>query len=414
MKYQNRILEKKIIEAFSYFPAIALLGARQVGKSTLIKNLFKDSIRTVVFDPVQDIGNARNDPDFFLQNNPPPLFLDEIQYAPEVLPALKRRIDEEGRNGLYILSGSQNLSVLRNISESLAGRVFIQHLMPMSIREIDETLEDVSFLHEWVISSTWKKPQEIRFNTYPASTTLLQKIWRGGHPALLSFPDHMIPNYWQSYMQTYIERDVRTVANIGSLQTFGSFFGILSALSSQEINFSELGRELGIDRKTAQQWTEIAQATYQWITIPAFSRNFIKKASAKQKGYCTDTGFTCYLQRISTPDALANHPFIGRLMETFIVTEILKQCEGWALKPNVYHYRLHSGGEVDLILEMDGVLFPIEIKLKSHPTPADCKGFSSLRSSFPSEQFANNLIISNSEKPAMLTPDTLAVSWRNL
>ena len=406
IKYKKRYLEESILELFEYYPVIAVLGARQVGKSTLIDNLFDNELHQIVFDPVIDIGNAREDPEFFLQNIRCPAFLDEVQYAPELLGTIKRRVDKEKKNGMYILSGSQNLSVLKSISESLAGRVSILNLWPMTRRELEEE-EKPSFLRQWVLENN----DEIENLPKPPVLPVLPLIWRGGYPGIIEFPDRLIPGYWQSYLQTYIERDIRTVANIGSLQTFGNFMGLLAALSGQEINHMQLGRELGIDRKTALAWTEIAQATYQWISIPAFSRNAVKKIAGKSKGYFTDTGFICYLQRIGSPEALQNHPLKGSLFETYIIMEIVKSFQDWPISPNLYHFRTYSGAEVDLILELNGVLYPIEIKMKSNPSKRDVKGFESFKACFPTENIRKGLLICSSETIQPLSEEVIAVPW---
>lgn len=411
MKYKKRYLEKKTIEAFKYYPVVAVLGARQTGKSTLIKNLFGSKIKTITFDPVQDIGNARKDPDFFLQNNPSPLFLDEIQYAPELLSAIKRKVDETGAKGQYIISGSQNLSVLKSISESLAGRVSIQNLLPLGKIEIDESSVKDSFITKWINESEDEAIRYSQAKQINENKTLIERILRGGYPGTLDFPDHMLSGYWESYLHTYIERDIRTVANIGSLQTFSSFFGILAGHTAQEINPAEIGRELGIDRKTAIQWQEIAQSTYQWINIPAFSRNHIKKLVSRSKGYFTDTSFACYMQRIHSTDALMNHPMLGRLIETYAVLEIVKLFQNWVIKPNLYHYRVHSGAEVDLVLDINGILYPIEIKATTNPSANDCKGFKSFRENFRSEKIAKNLMICSIPKAAPITEETFAIPW---
>ncbi len=406
MKYKNRLIEEKIIELFQYFPVVAVLGARQVGKSTLIENLYKDKIKTIVFDPVVDIGNARNDPDFFLQNTATPAFLDEIQYAPELLNSIKRRVDREKKNGLYLLTGSQNLSVLKNISESLAGRIAIINLLAMTRFEILESDKN-TFIKNWLEMGTSDPDRIDCLKPIP----VFPYIWRGGYPKIMELPDHLVPGYWESYLQTYIERDVRRVANIGSIQTFGNFIGLLAAHSSGEINHNQFGRELGVDRKTAIAWTEIAQATFQWFTIPPFSRNSVKKIAGKPKGYFSDTGFMCYLQRISMPEVIGNHPLKGKLFETYIVLEILKTIQNMPIKPNLYHFRSYSGAEVDLILEINGILFPIEIKTKSNPARKDVKGFTSLKSCFPNEKFYTGLVICSTETPQMISEDVLAVPW---
>jgi len=174
-------------------------------------------------------------------------------------------------------------------------------------------------------------------------------------------------------LQTYIERDIRTVSNIGSLQTFGNFIGLLAALTGQEVNRSELGRELGIDRKTALAWLEIAESTYQWLCIKAFSRNAINKIAGKLKGYFTDPGFICYLQRISSPDAILNHPSRGRLFKSYLAMEIVKSFQSWRIVTALYHFRTYSGAEIDIILELNGVLYPIEINNQKQPGQKRCQ-----------------------------------------
>jgi hypothetical protein len=403
--YKQRLLEEKIIELFRYYPALAVLGARQVGKSTLVENLFGNKVESIVFDPVVDVENARKDPEFFLQNHPPPVFLDEIQYAPELLGPIKRRVDRSKQKGLYILSGSQHLAVMRDIAESMAGRVAVVHLYPMTRREM-AGLESSTFLKKWVHG-------EMALDSVSASSTelLFPRIWRGGYPGIMDLPAHLISGYWQSYLQTYIERDVRTIANIGSLQTFGQFIRLLAALSAQEINHAHIGRELGVDRKTAQTWLETVQSTFLWFSLPAFSRNPVKRIAGRAKGYFADTGFICQLQKIGTPEAIGGHPLQGALFETWVVMEVIKTLQAWPMPPNMYHFRSYGGAEVDLLLEMDGILYPIEIKAKSNPTRNDGRGIAAFRECFPKEKIGQGLIICAVERPIRLAEQLVAVPW---
>lgn len=403
--YKKRLLEKKIIELFRYYPVVAVLGARQVGKSTLVENLFGNKDESVVFDPVVDIENARQDPDFFLQNHPPPVFFDEIQYAPELLGPIKRQVDRLKQKGMYILSGSQHLAVMRGIAESLAGRVALVPLYPMARREM-AGLESSAFLKNWVQGEMIIDPVSL------TSTELLYPlIWRGGYPGIMDLPAHLISSYWQSYLQTYIERDVRTIANIGSLQTFGRFISLLAALSAQEINHSHLGRELGVDRKTAQSWLETVQSTFLWFSLQAFSRNPVKRIAGRPKGYFADTGFICQLQKIGTPEAIGGHPLKGALFETWVAMEIIKTVQAWPMPPNMYHFRSFGGAEIDLLLEMNGTLYPIEIKAKSNPTRNDGRGIGAFRECFPKEKIGPGLIICAVERPLRLAEQLVAVPW---
>jgi hypothetical protein len=410
MEYKTRLIEANVRNAFAHFPAVSVVGARQVGKTSLINHLFSDQIRIVTFDPSVDVGNARQDPDLFIQNNPPPLFLDEVQYAPEVLGPIKRRIDREGRNGMYLLSGSQNLFVLKSIAESLAGRVSVQHLWPMAHEEVSPVSGQTSFLEQWTASrGIFADPG---FPSVPASPpSLTDCAWRGGMPRLLTMPDNLVSNFMTSYLQTYIERDIRTVADIGSLQTFRRFVGILAALSAAEINPAEIGRELGVARNTAAKWVEIAESTFQWTTVPAYSRNAIKRLSGKRKGYFTDTGLLCALLQIPSPQALQSHPMLGHIVETYLAMEVIKRTSAWSLPPAFFHFRSAGGAEVDLIAEVNGTLFPFEIKATSQPGKGDARGFRSLRECFPGSTVATGLVICAIDRPARISDDAVAVPW---
>lgn len=404
--YHRRLLENRVVEAFNHFPVVVLLGARQVGKSTLVRQLLGDRLRTVVFEPVQDVGQARSDPDLFLRNHPEALFLDEVQYAPELLASVKRRVDQEGGPGQFVLSGSQNLSLVKGVSESLAGRAAILRLLPMSRAELTEQL-DGDFLAEWVRGRT------------PASSAApgtrappwYSAIWRGGYPKLLSLPDSLVGTFFESYVMTVVERDIRTLAGIGDLQLFGRFFGLLGGLTGCEINASQLGRDLGLDRKTVQHWLSIAEATYQWMEIPAFTRNAVKRVSGRHKGYLTDSGLACWHQRVPGPDVIAGHPLQGQLIETWVVNEIVKRCRCWQVGPTFYHYRSHGGAEVDLVLEWGGTLYPIEVKAKSHPRAEDGRGIRAFRRAFPGENMAPGLIVSAADEPIWLDEDLYTVPW---
>ena len=403
--YQPRLIEPRLAELWAHFPVVAVLGARQVGKSTLVRHALAGHIKTVVFDPVQDVGGARQDPDLFLQNNPPPLFLDEIQYAPELTAALKRRVDDAPGAGQYVISGSQNLMVLRRISESLAGRVAILNLPPMGYSELQCQTGRDDLLARWV------RGEDVTSVASRSPPPWQSAVWRGGYPGLLALPDNLVQTYFDSYVRTYIERDIRTVSAIGDLQLFGRFFSLLAAHTACEVNPAELGRELGVDRKTARHWLSIAEATYQWLEVPAFSRNPGKRASGKNKGFMTDTGLVCFHQRIPEPGMIPNHPLYGRLIETWVAMEIHKRIQSWPTRPGLWHYRAHGGAEVDLLLEWGGRLFPIEIKAKAHPTRSDGRGAAAFRAAYPALDIGPTLIISAIAAPARLAPDIVAVPW---
>ncbi len=403
-------MEARAAELFAHFPVIAVLGARQVGKTTLVEHLGIPGLKTVTFDPVQDVLGARADPDLFLQNQPQPLFLDEVQYAPELLASVKRRVDRRPGPAQYVLSGSQNLAVLRTVSESLAGRVAILNLKAMCLAELEDRCGEPGLAERLILGDDF---DPMGFDPGPPRSSFAT-IWRGGFPGIIELPDHLLSDYFGSYLQTYVERDVRTSARISSLQAFGRFTGLLAALTACEINHNQLGRELAVDRKTAKSWTDIAAATYQWIEIPAYSRNAIKRIAGKPKGYISDTGLACYLQRISSPDGVAAHPLAGALFETWVLLDLLGRMESWPVRPNLYHFRAYSGAEVDLLLELDGVLHPIEIKLTTNPTSRDCRGFDGLAACFPNVRIGPGLVVAACEEVRQLRPDAYAIPWWSL
>jgi len=413
MRYISRTVETYLRDAFSHYPVVVVTGARQTGKTTLIRHVFPET-RVVTFDPVVDIGNARADPDFFLDNLEFPVFLDEIQYAPELLPAIKRKVDAIGSDSLFILSGSRNFAVMKGVSESLAGRAAIIELPPLSRRETLGLDSGDAFFARYVLNREDALSAVVPPPAGISGDGVYRWIWRGGYPKTTELPDGMIYGYWDSYFKTHVERDIRGLADIGSLQTFGRFFSLLGALTSQEINAAQLGRELGIDRKTANRWLEVAESAYQWRTIPAYTRNAVKRACGKRKGLFADAGFACYLQRIASTEALPNHPLAGALFESYVANEILKSFQAAPCRPNVFHYRASSGAEIDLVLEIDGTLFPIEIKMKSRPNKYDARGFAAFKKAFPNERTRGGVIVCGVDAPTRITEDVVAIPWRSI
>ncbi|MCE3237956.1 MAG: GTP-binding protein [Gammaproteobacteria bacterium] len=409
MSYKKRLLEAKLQQLGSYFPAVVLTGARQVGKTTLLKHLLPE-VRHITFDPVIDIGNARQDPELFLDQLQLPVILDEIQYAPELLPVIKRRIDERKKPGEYWLTGSQNLSVMKNISESLAGRAAISPLYPMTLAERYDNASS------WLVRFI-ENPR--KFLTQPVSRiinnpkeSLSTVLWKGGYPGLLELENvSLLQDGLGSYLQTYIERDVRLLSEVSHLQEFSRFVQLIANLTAQEIHFTQLGREINISPQTARRWLNLLISTYQWIELPAYSGNTLKRISGKNKGYFVDTGMVCYLMHISTPNALLGHPKLGALFETYVVNDILRQLPLLPGKPAVYHWRSHGGAELDLLLEMDNIYYPIEIKCKSRPLKADSRGIQAFRQTYPHLNLAPGLLICPTNDRLGLGEDCFAVPY---
>jgi predicted AAA+ superfamily ATPase len=404
--YIERHVSHKLQNLAKHFSILVLSGARQVGKSTLLNHLFGKKCRTVVFDPTVDVENVRRDPDLFLQNNPPPLILDEIQFAPELVSAIKRWVDNNPRPGQYFLSGSQQWAVIKSLAESLAGRAIFLELAPFSMGEIAGVSPKDSWLARWTNSGgdkTFLAPQKRR--------PVFERLWRGFYPKAQGLPGATLPMLFDSYIKTYIERDARSLADFADLPTFHRFYFLMGALTGQEINYSHLGRDIGITPQTAQRWLGLLQSTYQWFELPAFSMNIPKRVSGRAKGYFVDTGLAAFTQAISSPKAMASHPQVGALFETAVVNEVRKQAQLFPFVPKLFHWRSHAGAEVDLILERDGVFFPMEVKLKTHPTGADTSGLTAFRKTHPSLRIGKGAVLAPVETSYALSKNDIAIPW---
>ncbi|MEI8365843.1 MAG: ATP-binding protein [Parachlamydiaceae bacterium] len=407
MKYLARHIEKQILESAKHFKAILLLGARQVGKSTLLAHLLPN-VKTFVFGPVQDIYKVRQDPDFFLESFPSPLILDEVQYVPELLASLKQKMDRHEAKGQYFLTGSQNFSMLRNVAESMAGRVGIFHLDNFTPQEILGLGKKEGWIPHYLEDpeSFYKK----RSTFSSAIPPLIEFLFRGTFPGTLDLPTSQIPRYFLSYLQTYVDRDVRTMENIQSLAEFDRFLGIAASLTAQELNASQIGREIGISPQTARRWLDLLTYTYQWSELFPYFGNTIKRISGKKKGYFKDTGFACYLQAIDSPEGLAKSPKLGAIFETWAINYIHQQFATLPVAPHTYHWRTGGGAEVDLIIEKAGNLYPIEMKCKTHLSKGDLTGLKAFRETYQ-KQVMQGLVIYAGSEVYKLDEHTLAIPW---
>ncbi len=408
MRFRRRILSQRLRLLVERFPVVIVSGARQVGKTTLLRHEFKDWTM-VTFDPAVDVGNARLDPDLFLDNHPVPLVLDEIQYAPELVAAIKRRVDRDRKPGQYILTGSQQWSVLKTARESLAGRAVFLDLESFSLSEI----ADAATASHWVLRYLESPDRFVRarHERLPLKRTLYEQLWRGFLPETLELETELVPELHRGYLRTYIERDARLLADIADWQQFGQFARLASALTAQEVNHTQFGREVGVTPQTAGRWLAVLRGTFQWHETSSFHGNTVKRVSGRPKGYFSDTGLACHLNRVSSPTSLAGHPMCGALFETAVVAEVRKLIGSLPSPPAMFHWRSHGGAEVDLVLERDDTLYPIEIKLTTRPTASAARGIGAFRDTYPTRQIAPGLIICPAEGSAMLNEHDCALPW---
>ena len=410
--YLERAASHRFESLFDTFPVVVVCGARQVGKSTLVQHLLTGKAEFVVFDPVVDVENARQDPQLFFSSHRTPLVLDEIQYAPEVLPTLKRLIDRDRHPGQYVLTGSQQWGVLKSVADSLAGRAVFLDLDGLSLSEVHRLPERRSWMRAWLES-----PQQVieaGIERIGSQCSLYDHLWRGWLPESLSLTPEVIPDFHMAYHRTYIERDARLLAEVSDWQQFGRFMRLVSALTAQEVNYSQLGREIGITPQTSGRWLNVLKATFQWFEVPAFSGNTIKRVSSKPKGHIGDSGVACWSLAISTPRALSSHPHWGSIFETAVYGEVRKSMSLLSPPATVYHWRSHAGAEVDLLLERDGGFFPVEVKGKANPSGADTSGITAFRKTYPHLHVHKGLVVAPCESFQRISENDYAMPWDGL
>jgi len=374
-KYIPRSIEPVIRQAVTEFPVLILTGPRQSGKTTLLRRMFGHDCAYVSLEPPDVRQAATADPRGFLAMHPAPVIFDEVQYAPNLLPYIKEQVDSDrDRAGRYLLTGSQNLLLTQQVSESLAGRVAMLTLLPLSLCELKQTVH-TRFPWEDVPS-----PDRI-FKPY-GGDELWRDLLRGGYPELAASPERETSLWFSGYVQTYLERDVRNLRQIGDLTQFQTFLRALAARNAQLLNVSDLARDLGIAVNTARAWLSVLEATYQIFILRPYHINVGKRLVKRPKVYFMDTGVLCYLTGLRDPEHAAAGPMGGSLMENIVLSEIIKHYMHRGERPPVWFWRTAAGSEVDIVIESGGKLCPLEIKLSATPNPAHAKGLHEFKKLF--------------------------------
>lgn len=404
MKYIRRSIEDIVLKSEKTFKSILVTGARQTGKSTVLQKLFPEKKYVPVDDPFIE-EQAVEQPEMFMMLNPPPVIYDEVQRAPNLFRYIKIKCDESDERGLFCLSGSQPLELMEGVSESLSGRIGIIELSGLSMREI----KGDSFNRPFV--PTMEYVQE-RSKSVKPFDNIWEVIHRGGYPELQN-PEVDWSVFYSSYIKTYLERDVRSLSAVQNLDDFRKFMIAVAARTGQMINYANIADEVGKDQSTIKRWLSVLEASGIIYLLEPFPSSVLKRAIKTPKVYFRDTGLAAYLTRWLTPETLANGAMSGAFFETFVISEILKSYSnrGIDYRYCVSYYRGRdkkktSENEIDLIIEENGTLYPVEIKRSSRVTADQTSAFSVL-DGIPDKKRGTGAVICMCPQPGALRENVL-------
>ncbi|MFH1437806.1 MAG: ATP-binding protein [Pseudomonadota bacterium] len=391
--YISREIEATLKKAASQFPAVAITGPRQSGKSTLAGEIFGKTHTLVSFDDPVTRERAVSDPRLLIESSGDRIVFDEIQYVPEVLSYIKMAIDEKrAKRGRFIITGSQQFHLIKNLGDTLAGRIALLELLPFSLKEAGS------------VPSLKGKIKDTR-------KSFEHFCLRGTFPETNVHRDIDGDTWYGSYLQTYLERDVRTIYNIGVLRQFQQFLRLLAGRCSQVLNLSTYARDLGVSINTIKQWLSVLEACRMVYLLAPYYRNTGKRVTKSPKVYFLDTGLVCYLTGVKTADLLFGGPLAGPLFENFIVQETVKSFLNRGARPGLFFLRTHNGLEVDLIIESNQKLFPFEIKKTGTPGVGMAAPIERFRKVFSGLKIAHGRLLSLSSRELQLTEN---VSVQNM
>lgn len=356
----ERALESIVKEVSETFPVLLVTGPRQVGKTTLLEHVADDNRKYVSLDDPVARSLAINEPSLFLQRYEPPVIIDEIQYAPELLPYIKIHVDRNKQNGDFWLTGSQMFQMMKGVSESLAGRVGIIPMQGLSLSELN------NIPNEPYTTDVGRLMNRLSFVKKMSLKAIYDIIHKGSMPVLQT-TEQSIERFYASYVDTYVHRDVRDLTQVADEMQFQRFLTACAARTSQMINYSELAKDVGISSPTAKSWLSILVTSGIVVLVEPYFNNALKRIVKAPNMYFMDTGLCAYLTRWTTSESLEISAMSGAFFETFVVSEIIKSYLNEGRRPPIYYYRDSDQKEIDIVIEENGKLQPIEIKKSANP-----------------------------------------------
>ncbi|MEY3182348.1 MAG: hypothetical protein RLZ35_333 [Pseudomonadota bacterium] len=402
--YIERTIKVSLLKASAAFPAIMVTGPRQIGKTTLLQHCSEPNRRYVTLDDLNERALAKSDPELFFKRNPPPILIDEVQYAPELFSYIKIICDRERKPGLFWLTGSQKFHLMRHISESLAGRIAILDLLGLSQTEISNQPCDNQPL---LPTESWLNNARIHATKEFHLMDIYKRIWTGSFPQIALQPETDRDLFYRSYIQTYIQRDVRQITNITNETGFYNFLRAAAARTGQLLNYADLAKDADINHRTVKDWLNILETSGIIYLLRPYHTNIVDRLIKTPKLYFLDTGLCSYLTRWQSVESLEAGAMSGHILETYVFTEILKSY--WHNGKEAYFnfYRDKDDKEIDLIINQNNTLYPIEIKKTANPSANAPRNFNFL--SKLKQNIGHGLVICLIERDIPLSREVDAV-----
>jgi predicted AAA+ superfamily ATPase len=394
MDFVNRHAENTIKRLADSYPAVLVTGARQTGKTTLLRKMTDSkSIPYITFDDPMEESSAKNDPKTFMELHSQPFMFDEVQYVPDLFRYLKMEIDKNRQNGMFFLTGSQQFALMEKATESLSGRIGIVQLYPLSAREIRNDSFNKSFIptKEYIL----ERNKALSKTDYSVQNTW-NRIFLGGYPEVIK--GIVTPkDFYAGYLKTYIERDIRKLTQVADETQFIQFITVVAARTSQLVNYQDMAKECGISEVTAKKWLSLLVTSGLVYLLQPYATNVEKRVVKTPKLYFMDTGLAAYLTRWTSPEVMRNGAMAGAFFETYVVSEIIKSFANNCEDAPIYFYRDKDKVEIDLLIEENNTLYPVEIKKTASPGSEDAKNLY-ITSRIKNVQIGQNVIVCNCDK----------------